>query len=390
MAISILASAGCGSESGAATEKSVDVSKFDTGSYPTKPQDPTTTDPAKRARLIEGLRLGDVLPVASDIDSTLVRNASSTNVFVEPYDFDDMINVDHFADDAPGFTVGFATSGRPAKDPFLGYTLTNAVMIFDSEPAAATAAAALVRRGFWMADKGAQVEPVQSTQHAGAQMIWAPTEQRFASWYPTGRFVIFTMVDQIENRVVEHDLGVPPEPAPLALTDKAIDITLDRLKTFQPTPSDKLTALPLDPDGMVRLVLPRPAGDQTANGFTGSLDHHGALHTVGDTAMYRALFDKTGVDSFGYGGGILVRTKDETAAQYFQDTAFVSRFQHQIAPPAGLPSARCTKYHGPDEHAAPFTCTVSFGRYVATVVSQQQQDAYQRISAQYAILANSK
>lgn len=390
LAVSVLVSAGCGSESPAVQDKSVDLGSADTGNYTTKPQDPTTTDPAKRARLIEGLRLGNVVPLAYEIDPALARNASGTNVFTESNSYDGLLNVDHFASDTTGFIVGFATSGRPGKDPFLGYTLTNAVMIFDSDAAAAAAATALARSGLYLTPDAGEANPLQSSQHPTAQIIWTPVEQRLASWYATGRFVIFSMVDHNENRVVESTFHLAPEPAPLAVVDKAIDITTERLKSFQPTRPDKLAGLPLDPDGMLRLTLPRPPGDQTANAFTGTLDQHGSLHTVGDPGKYENLFAKTGVDRFSYGAGILVRTKDDASAQIFLDEAFASRFQQRIDPPAGVSAARCVKYHGPDDHAAPFTCYVTYGRYVATVWSQQQQDAYQRISAQYAILANNK
>ncbi|MTE11580.1 DUF7373 family lipoprotein [Nocardia aurantiaca] len=390
LAISLLATAGCGSESSATEDQTADLSKLDTGSFPTRPQNPTAADPAKQARILEGLRLGNVLPLASEIDPTLSRRSSGTNVFTGPNSFGDLIRIDHFADDTKGFIAGFATSARTSEDTYVGYTLTNAVMIFESEAAASSAAPALAHSGFWLADNSTTVDSVQSSQHPAAQIIWAPTEQRLASWYPTGRFVVFTMIDQVENLMVNKAFDIASDPAPTALADKAIDITTDRLKHFHPTALDQLAKLPLDPDGLLRLTLPRPAGDQTGDGFTGTLDQHGALHTVGDPARFRALFEKTGVDFFSYGAGILVRTKDAASAQTFLDTAFASRFQHRIEPPAGLSTAHCVKYHGPDEHAAPFSCYVAYGRYVATMVSQQQQDVYQRISAQYAILANNK
>ncbi|MEU1429286.1 hypothetical protein ABZ412_19615 [Nocardia sp. NPDC005746] len=390
LAISVVVSAGCGSESHAAEEKPAELSKLDTGNYPTKPQDPIAADPAKQARILEAARLGNILPLGSEIDPTLARNGSGVHIFTEPNTYDGILNVDHFAEDAAGFVVGFATSARPADDVFLGYTLTNTVMIFDSDAAAANAANALVRHGFWLSQDGAVVDSLHSAQHPAAQIIWAPTEQRLASWYPTGKFVIFTMFDLVENRSVEHSFGVAPEPAPLALADKAIDVTTERLKTFQPTPPDKLASLPLDPDGMLRVTLPRPAGDQTSAAFTGTLDRQGMLHVVENPAKYRDLFEKTGVDSISDGAGFLVRAKDSDSAQTFLDSASASRYQHRIDPPAGLPNAHCVKYHGPDDHAAPFHCYVAYGRYAATVWSQQQQDVYQRISAQYAILANNK
>ncbi|MEC3955005.1 hypothetical protein VMT65_18330 [Nocardia sp. CDC153] len=389
LAVSVLVSAGCGSESHAAEEQSVDLSKLDTGSYKTKPQDPTTSDPATRGRTLEGLRLGNILPLASEIDPTLSHNAAITNVFTQPNSFDSLVNVDHFADDARGFLVGFATSGRPSEDPGLGLTLTNAVMVFDSESNAASAASALARSGLVL-KPGTEVTSLQSSQHSAAQIVWVPTEQRLASWYPTGKFVVFTLIDQVENKSVAEAFSMPPEPAPLALADKAIDVTAAALTGFQPTPPDKLATLPLDPDGMLRLTLSRPTGDATVEAFSGTFNQHGMLHIVGDPAQYKALFDKAGVDSVSDGAGFLVRAKDEAAARGFLDSVSASRFQHRIDPPAGLPIARCVKYHGPDAHAAPFHCYVSYGRYAATVWSQQQQDVYQRISAQYAILANNK
>ncbi|MFE3103078.1 DUF7373 family lipoprotein [Nocardia tengchongensis] len=388
LVISVLAVAGCGSEPHAAGQQTGDLNKLDTGGYSTKPQDPTTSDPAKRGRILEGLRLGNILPLGFEIDPMLAHNGSGAHVFTEPNSFGGYINIDHFADDARGFVTGFATSAHPSEDASVGYTLTNAVLIFDSESSATSAAAALARSGFSLAGKRPETLPVQSSQHPAAQIIWAPVEQKLAAWDPVGKLVIFTMIDQVENYEVERAFGISPEPAPLTLADKAIDVTADRLNGFQPTPSDKLAALPLDPDGMLRLTLPRPAGDQTSEAFPGTLNQHGMLHIVANPADYRALFDRTGVDSVSDGAGFLVRTRDASSAEAFLDTASASRFQQRIEPPAGLPTARCSKYYGPDDHAAPFHCYVAYGRYAATVWSQQQQDVYQRISAQYAILAN--
>lgn len=389
VAVLVLVSAGCGSESHAAEEPTVDLSKLDTGNYPTKPQDASTKDPASRARAIEGLRLGNILPIASEIDPTYSYNPDSTLLYAGPNSFGGRLNVDHFADDTRGLIVGFATSGRPSEDPSLGSTLTNAVMIFDSEADATSAATALAHSGFSL-QGNPEVDFLQSNQHPAAQIIWAPTEQRLASWYPTGKLVVFSMVDEVENLSVEQTFGIAPEPTPLDLVDKAIDVTADRLKSFQPTPPDKLTGLPLDPDGMLRLTLPRPAGDPTANAFTGTVDQHGALHMVRKPARHRDLFAKSGIDLVSYGATILVRARDDESARAFLDATSTSRFLHRIDPPTGLPTARCSKYKGPDEHAAPFACYVSYGRYVATVWSQQQQDLYQQTSAQYAILANNK
>jgi hypothetical protein len=42
-----------------------------------------------------------------------------------------------------------------------------------------------------------------------------------------------------------------------------------------------------------------------------------------------------------------------------------------------------------DNANARFVCFVSFGRYVGSVISNEEKDAQQRAAAQYAILVNS-
>ncbi|WP_040804549.1 DUF7373 family lipoprotein [Nocardia concava] len=390
LAVSILAVAGCGSESSGAEDKTADLGKLDTGNYATKPTDPTTPDPATRARVIEALRLGNIMPLASDIDPALTENSDVPHVFFRKNSFSGYLNIDHFDEDTPGFLSGFDTAAQsPAETG--RRSLDDAVLIFDSDTAATDAAAALARTGFDLKEEErADVVPVQSNQHPGAQMLWNPRKQNLASWYPTGRFVIFTLIHNSENVYLQNYWNEPAEPAPMALADKAIDVTADRLKSFQPTAPDKLGALPLDPDGILRLTLARPEGDRTANAFTGTLDGHGALHKRTDPGPSRTLFEQAGVDLVGYGAGELIRTRDAAGAQQYFDTAFVDKFQHRIDPPPGLPGARCVKYHGPRSSAFPYNCYVTFGRYVAAVWSQQLGDVYQRISAQYAILANDK
>lgn len=391
---SALAATGCGSDSHSPGDQPIDLTKLDTGNYQTKPQDFSPKDATAAARAAEALRLGDIMPLPMEIDPALTTNAFGDHVLLSGETFGGYLNVDHFDTDAPGFVAGFATAAQTT--PVSGLrSLSDAVMIFDSDADAATAAGALARTGLDLkpipsAGITGETTPLQSTQHPNAQIRWSSQEQILASWYPTGRFVIFTLIHQSENSYLQSYWHVAPDPAPLALADKAIDVTADRLKSFEPTPADKLAGLPLDPDGMLRLTLPRPDGDQTANAFTGTLDEHGALHDEVDPAVSRALFDKAGIDRVSYGAGQLNRARDADSARAFLDTAYVDQVRHPIASPPGLPNAQCTQYRGPDLHKFPFDCHVTFGRYVASVWSQQQQDVYQRISAQYAILANSK
>ncbi|OBI88473.1 hypothetical protein A5661_05900 [Mycobacterium asiaticum] len=60
--------------------------------------------------------------------------------------------------------------------------------------------------------------------------------------------------------------------------------------------------------------------------------------------------------------------------------------------PTELPDARCyeqKKEIVADNANARFACFVGFGRYVATVSSNEENDVRQRAAAQYAMLVNS-
>ncbi|MFE3756953.1 hypothetical protein ACFXO9_21840 [Nocardia tengchongensis] len=396
LAVSVPATSGCGSESRAVQEPTVDLTKLDTGSYATKPVQVTAPDAIAAGRLAEALRLGGAMPLPMEIDPALTTNAGGVRPFTSVSDLlvPEMrggktafgwLNDMAFRTDPTGFTAGFATSARTDSDADLGYQLTVLVMTFDSDSDAAAAATVFAADGF--PDFGNGIgEPAQSTAHPDALLSWLPGSQYLAGFYPTGRFVIGTLVDNREK----YWEKISDLPDLIAKSDKAIAVAEDRLKSFRPTPPDQLTTLPLDPLGMVRLTLPRPAGDRTKNAFSGALDAHSALHDEGKPDTAQALFDKDGVDAVGYGAGALYRTRDAAAARDLRDLDSVDKFHHPIDSPVGLPVARCMKYRGPDTHAFPFVCAASYGRFVAQVWSQQQQDVFQRISAQYAMLANDK
>ncbi|MEU6580782.1 hypothetical protein [Nocardia sp. NPDC046763] len=395
LAVSALASAGCASNSSAAAEQTVDLSKLDTGSFTTKPTPITATDAVQAGRLAEALRLGNTMPLPMEIDPALTHNDGGVNPFAHISDVlrPEMkgghsafgwLNEAAFTNDPAGFVAGFATAARTDEDESLGYRLTDVVMEFDNDGDAAAAAAAEAASGFLDVGFGTG-EPAQSTAHPTAHLSWLPDDQYLATFYPTGKYLILTLVQNAENFYAK----ISDLPDLIAKSDKAIDVTTDKLKSFQPTAPDKISSVPVDPQGLLRLTLPRPAGDKTAYAFDGVLDGHGALHTESDVVLARSLFDRDGVDAVTYGGGTLYRTRDADAAKDFLKSN-VNKFLHRIDSPPGLPGANCVKYHGPDVHAFPFTCSVAYGRYLATAWSQQQQDVFQRISAQYAILANDK
>ncbi|WP_405489262.1 hypothetical protein [Nocardia sp. NBC_00511] len=395
-AVVVLATAGCGFGSHPAERVSVDLTALDTGSFPTAPTPVTATDAAAAGRNAEAIRLGNAMPLPMEVDPALTVNAGGVHPFADISDVlvKEMnggrsafgwLDSAAFTTNPAGFTAGFATSARTNEDSTLGYQLTDVVMTFDSDADAAAAATAFGAGGFLDVGMGKD-EPARSTAHPSASITWEPWSQTLAAFYPTGKYVILTLVDNHEKFYEKlSDL-----PDLITKSDKAIDVTADRLKSFQPTPPDQLSALPLDPQGMLRLTLPRPPGDQTAHAFAGTLAAHGALQNAGEPAVDGPMFDQDGIDAVSYGAGALFRARDADSAQRFLGDYSVGKFNHLLDSPAGLPIAKCRKYYGPNARAFPFDCMVAHGRYVAEVWSQQQQDVLQRISAQYAILANDK
>ncbi|MFE3756945.1 hypothetical protein ACFXO9_21800 [Nocardia tengchongensis] len=394
LVVSVLVSAGCGSTSHAADEQPVDLSKLDTGNYTTKPRNIQAKNPAQIGRYLEALRLGTFVPLAQDIDPALTYNVPDVNPFTDADAFiaDQLagntaafgwLNMTEFDANTPGLVAGFQTGARSNEDSTISYELKNAVMVFESDAAATAAAAALARSGF---GRNEGTEPAHSSKYPTAQIAWMSQTQALASWYATGKYVILALAINHENAL----LGESDQPGLLALSDKAIAVTADRMKAFQPTPKDKLADLPLDPEGIIRMTLIRPAGDMTAFAFDGTLDARGALHPADDPNAARTRFERSGVDLVSYGAGQVVRARDSAGAEAYIADLSSLRFRHRIDPPSGLPAARCVEYRGPAQNEAPFRCLATNGRYAAEVWSTQKQDVYQRISAQYAMLANSR
>ncbi|MGW4246855.1 DUF7373 family lipoprotein [Nocardia sp. NPDC004722] len=387
----VLSIAACASGHGAAGNDSVDLTKLDTGSYATKPQPVVPADPDRAARYLEAIRLGEVMPLAKDIDPALTYNPDGAYPFTNAATFADanlgMVDYEHFAQNTPGFVGGFGIYGQSNRDLEIASGLAAAALFFETDDAAAAAVPALARTGFstrYHFDEGS--EPVSSAAYPTARGVWTPKTQILASWYATGRFVIVTVVDNMED----PSLHISDQAGLVARSDHATAVIAERLKDFHPTPADKRRELPIDPEGMIRRTLQRPVGDLTYDPVDGVFDRNTALHLASDPDEARRLYEKTGVEFLSTGAGELVRTRDAAGAAAYVEAESTDKFHPRIDSPPGLPAARCVTYHGPKTLQFPFHCYVSYGRYAATVWSQQVLDAYQRISAQYAILANDK
>ncbi|NEW39098.1 hypothetical protein GV794_16990 [Nocardia cyriacigeorgica] len=385
-----LAATSCGTDSEAA-EPTVDLAQLDVGGYATLPRDLGEPKNKDVPRFVEAQRLGNVIPLPVEIDPKLVYQPPGT---VRPFLLPDeshpspihrWIKEDNFANDAKGFISGFSATGSSNKVNSIAYTLSTSVLIFPDAKSATDAAANLSRAGFYEDDKY-PVEPAKLEKYPAAHVRWQPGMQVLASWLAQDEFVIVTIASDYEKKV----LGESDLPGASALLEKAIAATSTSLEKFEPTPPDKFMETSIDPDGMRSISLRRPEGDSFLN-VPGTYDMHGSLHFPTDPLERKQQLVDAGVDRVAYDAGDLYRAADAESAQELKDkSSELNRYFRSQPSPKGLPQATCTEYKGPAAGAIRFYCHVTYDRYYAFMAAEQLLDAQQRISAQYAILANSK
>ena len=169
--------AGCGpGHGGPAPQPSIDLSKLDFGPYDANPRDMGTPKNAFQAKDVEAERLGNVVPLAADIDPALVYGGNANIVvFEDPKDtmLSNFCDLDNFAALAPGLVGGFLSYGTSSQAN-AGIELVNAVMIFPDEKSAAGAATALEHQDF---TKNPANQPVPIPKYPAAQAHWAPGQQ---------------------------------------------------------------------------------------------------------------------------------------------------------------------------------------------------------------------
>ncbi|WP_280485781.1 DUF7373 family lipoprotein [Nocardia cyriacigeorgica] len=379
----------CGSDTEAATP-AVDLTQLDVGGYPTLPRQLGAPKNKDVPRLVEAQRLANIMPLPVEIDPRFGYQGPGTRTFLLPDEshlspIHRWISEEHFADDAKGFISGFSATAQSTKASALATTLSCNVLIFPVAAAATDAAAKLSRARFLRDDKG-PVEPAKLNKFPAAHVRWQPGQQTLASWLAQDEFVIVTIAYNAEALM----LGESDLPGLSALAEKAITATSTSLEKFEPTPADKLMENSIDPDGMRSISLARPMGDSFVN-VPGTYDLHGSLHFPTDPVERKQELVDAGVDRVAHDAGELYRTADAESAQELKDKSSQLNRMFRSAPaPKGLPQATCTEYKGPAQGAIRFYCHVAFDRYYAFMAAEQLLDAQQRISAQYAILANSK
>lgn len=371
--------------SSAPEDPAVDINSLDVGGYSTGVRDIGVVKNEDQARFIEAERLGDHIPLPTEIDPTYSWGSPGiATVFIDPEaSLGKIMAVEEFRAVVPDFIGGFVSSGS-TQQKNEGIDLINAVMIFPSEQRAAEAAVALERSDF---EHNNRNQPIGIPGYPTAKAHWQPQEQSIGSWFATGNLVIYTWVyDYVKIWLEKVD-----RQALLDLATKSLDTIVPAVRAFRPTPTDQLMSLPRDREGMLGRTLQRPAEDSSWINPPGVYTGAAAPHFSSNIAESSKLLTDNGVDLYATDANDVYRARDPKAARAVSDElGSVSRRFTRSAAPKNLPFAHCKEYIGRERLAIRFYCSVSRGRYAAYAWSHQLLDAQQRIAAQYALFAKAE
>ncbi|MGC4992950.1 DUF7373 family lipoprotein [Nocardia salmonicida] len=390
ISVACLPAMGCGGEASPATtpEPQVDLNQLELGSYSGVPPKLERPDNEAQARAVQAQRLANHIPLPMEIDPRLkYYNGIQPRVFttIDNQTMGSWVGSDlePHRNALSGFISGYTSTANSDSQVSLSVSLENRVLIFENEESASTAMNTLV-------DSELAADPTKSAvtipQFPDARAYHKVDRPTLWSWYATGHFIIFTAVwDRLSSELSQTDV-----PGMTELVYKSLTAIPGKIAAFSPAPAQERDSTSPDMDGMLARAV--PAINDQVPGLTipGVYDRHGGLQISRQPELDHALFETTGVDRVAFNGGYLYRAKDAASAATItnQHTTF-TKFYRKVASPPGLPIARCYELKNPTTKTKMrYYCSVNFDRYAADISANQLADAYQRISAQYALLAN--
>lgn len=373
-------------------QHSVDISKLDVGHYGTKPRSLSGTATMEDGRFLEAFRLAEGV--------------------VNPYEVDPVL--DHLYENAVADAKTAATSISGTNTPLVQPVLEKygmisayqvqglskrsvdlerdkfgdvAVILLTSYPnddAAAHAATEIDSTDFAVSPENRGLVIPGYPQAKSHFRPGSPSVGATLAW---GRLVTSVLVRSDANPGTEY------------LTQRVkriFDLQIPLMDRLLPSVETQLTTLPLDPDHMLSRLFAAEDQRKISARF-GSLGPHAVYVCADSQAVKDGLLKQAGVDRCAFGTDAqLLRAQDENAARIALPKLVEAERQeyidHDVAPADGVTASRCyeTKQSlWADAANLRFQCLVTYGRYIATVWSNEEKDVRQRAAAQYAILVNS-
>lgn len=354
------------------------------GNYPTTAQAPKgLAGNAENGAILDAQRMADYVVGPWEVDADLITpNPRTTlvlkNTVAVPLVFDTAAVP---VLDAHQFVNGFATDRSSAGAARLLKRVSNVVLRFPDEAAAAAAAADLSAQVPNLA--GASAVSIANHPNSYATAADQPDgTYTVTSWTPTGPYVVAITAKSPDSR-----------DAAALLVSKMLDLQVRRLADFVPTDPAGFPQLPIDPTGLFARTLPVNKDEATVN--LGVWQPRAILHFQSNPVESAKLLKAADVDAVAVRKTKVYQAKDVAGTQLLADklAESIGRDTKPTDGVAGLAAARCFDAGGPKPDATPdekfadrYTCVAAAGRYVVTASSQQATDVQQQIAAQVMML----
>lgn len=350
------------------------VSLLNPGNYPTAPKPGPALKPgAETGRIFDGERMGDYVVGPWEVDSQLLdADITATGLLLSVHSVfhanTEVANKHHFI-------YGFgSTRGTPqgADHP---RSIQNAVLRFP-DPAEAAAAAA----DFYMQDPFRQL----SSSNPDVSVPGHPETRAFQFTTADGAFATKALTVHGPLLLVQGTSSQQSADVSLQLAAKTLDLQTSRIDAFRPTDPSQFATMQIDPDGLLRRVV--PTKDGTFN--QGLWGPHAILHFDSDPLKTAPALAEAGVDQVAVRGAYVYQTRDAAAAT--QLTAKLLELAKEGNEPGpsvpGLPAATCVMIPVDMLHTKIAKCFAAVGRWTFHAYSIQPFDATQRMASQYLLL----
>ncbi|MFI6220736.1 hypothetical protein ACIBEH_09310 [Nocardia salmonicida] len=391
-AVVLVTVAGCGEQvSGSATRDSPDTSNLDFGNYQTKPRVVGNAKSMTQARAWEAQRLADYVAVPFEVDPAYVRDARfdsfvpSAQIVLNRKGLGGLIVNDTFDEVAEDMVAGWLNSWATAPNAEgKQRKLHLSVLMFPDAKIAESVGPTLENDDFTF---NADNTKVPITKYPKTYAHWRPSVSSIGSWTVHDRYVIFMKIDD--------ETLAPDLPSLTGQVERALEVQIPLLDKFQPTPSDKLEHVPLDPTGQLGRTLPSDPGAPVRAQPDGYSTGRGALSLFAEPApKILADFSKHGIDLVTYGETVVFRSATATGANgMYQDGILPSEDKQEVQGPSKLlVPVKCFAITFKDGNGetkpSDHLCYMHIDRYVVQIRNRNLQDLRQQVAAQYILLSS--
>lgn len=379
---------GCASVAGTPTAAEIDVRTLAVGDFPVDRYS-YSQDAGDSGPVLEGIRMSEALAPAVDIDPSLDYGRGSMLVPDSETAIRFLANVSKPVLENRKMVVGYAASGADRPDPGDGSrpgpdatAVTVVLLRFPDTDSARTAARELEDADIGVSNENRKL---RSDEHPDAYVHWRPGIPTVGAFLAHEEFVISLFIQRPEAD--SADL--------VDWVDKTFTAELDRLRGFRPTPIDELDTLEVDPEGLLaRVVVADRSGRIPDPENFAVYGPTYMIHTADRQLERRRLLEESGFEKLALiDNSSVARTRDAAGADRLLrgliDTAG-DHYDEHIAP-SDVPGAKCLRLNdkGDPQRHYRYRCFVPYKRYVASVSSDNETEARQKVAAQYALLANS-